>query len=101
MESDVPPFSLKTIKTSVPRAKKGKQREMQDEDFEKERAWLLLKVLHVAPEDPDVDESLQDRAPGGAGPSMTDLNLPPEEEGGLECGCCFSPSHFVCFLTAL
>lgn len=96
MESGAPLFTLKTVKTNRPTGK-GKQKEMQDEDFEQERAWLLLKNAQVAREVPDVEEFLQNQTPGNAGDSTADLNVPLEEEGGLECGCCFSLAPFVCF----
>jgi hypothetical protein len=91
MESPVPPFTMKFAKTKVPTGK-GKEKEMQDKDLEKERAWLLLK--DVPQEVPIADEFPQ--APGGTWTSITDPNALPEEEGGLECGCCFSPAPFVC-----
>jgi len=97
-ESDVPPFTLKTIKTNVFTGKgKGKGKEVQDEDFEEERAWLLLKDVPVTQAVPVADEFLQNRAPGDAGTSTRDPHAQPEEDGGLECGCCFSPAPFVCF----
>lgn len=95
MESGAPLFTLKTVKTNRPTGK-GKQKEMQDEDFEKERAWLL-KDAQVARGVPDPEEFLRDHTPENAEDSTTDLNVPLEEEGGLECGCCFSLAPFVCF----
>jgi TRIAD3 protein (E3 ubiquitin-protein ligase RNF216) len=94
MESDVPPFTVKATKTKTPMGK-GKEREMQDEDFEREKTWLLLKDVPVIQEFP-VARSLQDQAPGGSGTPLGESNVLPEDEGGLECGCCFSPAPFVC-----
>ena len=74
---------------------KGKEREIQDKDFEEERAWLLIEDVPVIPE-VLVTEAPQDQAPGGSGTSLTGPTAIPEEEGGLECGCCFSPAPFVC-----
>jgi len=66
---------------------------MQDEDFEKERAWLLLKDVPAIQELP-VAGSLQDQTPGGSGIPLGESNVLPDE-GDLECGCCFSPAAFV------
>lgn len=96
MESDVPPFTMKATKTKTP-SRKGKQRETQNKDFEEEKAWLLLKDVPVTQKDPVPDGYPQNQAPGDAGTSSMDPNVPPEEEGGLECGCCFSLAPFVCF----
>lgn len=74
---------------------KGKEREMQDEDFDKERTWLLLGDTPASKGVPAAAESLQDHAPGGSGASAAELNALPKDEGGLECGCCFSPAPFV------
>lgn len=69
---------------------------MQDKDFEEEKAWLLLKDLPVTQRIPPAKGPLpQYQVPGGSATSVTDPNVPPEEEGGLECGCCFSPVPFV------
>ncbi|KAF9651340.1 hypothetical protein BDM02DRAFT_857152 [Thelephora ganbajun] len=92
-ESDVAPFTMKAVKTKVSMGK-GKEREMQDEDFEKERTWLLLKDVPVTQEVSDTDEFVQNQAQGGKGTPATDMNVLLEEEGGLECGCCFSPAPF-------
>ena len=89
MESDTPPFAMKAVKTKIPTGK-GKEREIQDEAFEEERTWLLLKDVPVT------GEPLQNQVPGGMGTAVTDPHVLPEE-GGLECGCCFSPAPFVCF----
>jgi hypothetical protein len=86
---------MKAAKTKIPMGK-GKGREMRDKDFEEERAWLLLKDVPVAQEVPIADEFLRNPASGGAGTPVSDFNVPPGEEGGLECGCCFSPAPFVC-----
>jgi len=59
---------------------KGKEKEAKDRDFEEERAWLLLKGASVT------------------GTSVADPSALPEEEGDLECGCCFSHAPFVRFL---
>ena len=59
---------------------------MQDDDFEKERTWLLLN---------DTQVMQQDQGPGETGFHVMDLNVPLEEEGGIECECCFSHSPFV------
>ena len=91
LKSDSPPFKLKTIKSNIS-VGKGKQKEIQDEDFEKERAHLLLEDIQAIQEVPDTDKSRD------AGTFVTGLNVPPEDEGCLECGCCFSPAPFVCFL---
>lgn len=96
MQSDPLPFTLKTVKTNVSMGK-GKQKEMRDEDFEKERAQLLHKDIQVTQDIPDPDEFLQNQAPGDVGTSATDLNAPFEDEGCVECGCCFSPAPFVRF----
>ena len=89
MESPAPPFTLKTTKPNVSMGK-GKQKEIKDESFEEERAWLLLKDVK------DVQEaSSAGRAPGDGETSGAGSNDPIEEEGGLECGCCFSPAPFV------
>ena len=93
VELDSPPFTLKTVKTNISMGK-GKQREISDEDFSKERAWLLLDNVQVSQEVPDAEGFLQDRTPGDVGPPAMDPNVT-FEEGGLECGCCFSPSPFV------
>ena len=69
---------------------------MQDKDFEEERAWLLLKDVPVAQEVPLAGKFLQNAAPGGTGTSAAHLDALAEDEGGLECGCCFSPAPFVC-----
>ena len=83
---------MKAVKTKTPMGK-GKEREMEDKDFEEEKTWLLLKDIPVAQ---GVPGPPQRRAPGGTGTSTTDYNVLPEpEEGGLECGCCFSPTPFV------
>lgn len=95
MGSDAPPFTMKAIKTKTS-MKKGKGREMRDEDFEMERVWLLLKDVPVVEEALVDDGTPQDQAPGDPGTSLAELNVPPEEDGGLECGCCFSPAPFVC-----
>ena len=84
---------MKATKTKTPMGK-GKEREMQDEDFEKERTWLLLKDVPAIQEFP-VAGSLQDQAPGGSGTPLGEPNVPREDEGDLECGCCFSPAPFV------
>lgn len=75
---------------------KWKEKETQDKDFDEERTWLLLKDVPVIQEVPVADRSLHDQAPGGSGTSLEELNVLPEDEGGLECGCCFSPAPFVC-----
>jgi len=77
---------------------KGKEREMQDEDFERERTWLLLKDVPTIQEFP-VAGSPQDQAPGGAGTLLGESNVLPEDEDGLECGCCFSLAPFVYIIT--
>lgn len=98
VESDAPPFTPKTVKTKVSIGKrKGKGKEVQDENFEEERAWLLLKDVPVTQAVPAADDFPQIRAPGDTGPSMTEFHTQLEEDGGLECGCCFSPAPFVCF----
>lgn len=58
----------------------GKHRQITDEEFEKERAWLVAR-LEATP--------LADKP--GAETGMG------EEDGDIECGCCFSTSPFVCF----
>ena len=60
---------------------KGKEREMKDKDFEEERAWLLLNGVPVT-------------TTTAQGTDVSDLL---EEEGDLECGCCFSDVPFVRF----
>ena len=75
---------------------KGKEKEMRDEDFDEERTWLLLNDVPVTQKVPIPGKPLQNQAPGGTGASVTGFNVPFEEEGGLECGCCFSPAPFVC-----
>lgn len=67
---------------------------MRDEDFEKERAWLILKDAQAAS---STKENSQDQTPEGAETSVVDLNTPLEGECNLECGCCFSPAPFVRF----
>ena len=86
---------MKAVKTKTPLGK-GKGKEMQDKDFEEEKAWLLFKDIPVTQEVPIAGGSLQNQALGSTGNPMTDLSVPPEE-GGLECGCCFSTAPFVCF----
>lgn len=76
---------------------KGKEREMRDKDFEEEKAWLLLKDVPLTQDIPAAGGSRRNQAPGGTGPSVTNHDIPPEAEGGLECGCCFSLAPFVCF----
>jgi len=68
---------------------------MQDKDFEEEKEWLLLKDIPMTQEISVADEPLQNQGPGGMGTSATSPDVPPEEEGDLECGCCFSPVPFV------
>ena len=93
IESPTPPFALNTAETVVSATpglslRKGKQREMRDDDFEEEREWLLLN---------DVRAVHQGRAPGETGSSVMDLNVlrEEEEEDYLECECCFSYSPYV------
>jgi len=85
---------MKAVKTKIPLGK-GKEREMQDKDFEEEKAWLLLKDIPTTQDIFVADKPLQNQVPGGTGTSTTSPDAPPEEEGGLECGCCFSPVPFV------
>jgi len=47
--------------------KKGKKKDLYDEEFEKELAWVIQEVM-------DCDD---------------------EYEGGIECGCCFASYRFV------
>ena len=68
---------------------------MQDKDFEEEKAWLLLKDIPVAQGISVANQPPQNQVSGGMGTSATNPEIPPEEEGGLECGCCFSPVPFV------
>lgn len=96
IQSDDPPFALKTVKTNLP-MDKGKQREMRDEDFEKEREHLLLEDIQQTQEVPDADKFPQNQEPGDMGASVPDLDASPEDDGCLECGCCFSPAPFVRF----
>lgn len=91
LQSDKLPFKLKAAKTSTP-AGKGKQKELRDDDFEKERTQLLLDDVWIAHEFPH--ESLQEEAPGDVENSVMNLNDPLQDE---ECGCCFSPTPFVGF----
>jgi hypothetical protein len=88
------PFRLKAVKTYIS-VRKGKQKEIRDEDFEKER--VQLKNAQVTQEAPETDESPRNQAPGDVGTSGAELNTPFEDECCLECGCCFSPAPFVCF----
>lgn len=89
IESGAPPFKLKTVKTIIYTGK-GKQREMQDQDFEIERAWLLLKDDRATL---DSEKPLKDRIPGGVETPI--MNSDAQFEGGdIECGCCFSPASF-------
>jgi len=85
---------MKAVKTKIPMGK-GKETEIQDKDFEEEKAWLLLRDIPSTQDIPVAGELPQNRVPGGTGTSVTDHNVPPEEEDGLECGCCFSPVPFV------
>jgi len=85
---------MKAVKTKIPLGK-GKEREMQDKDFEEEKAWLLLKDIPVTQKISVAYQPLQNQVPGGTGTSGVNPEVPPEEEGGLECGCCFSPVPFV------
>lgn len=94
MESDVPPFTMKVIKTKISTSK-GKARETQDKDFEEEKAWLLFKNVPAIQKLPIANGSLQDRAPKGSETSLAEPNVL-SGESGLECGCCFSPAPFVC-----
>jgi len=91
MESNTPPPTMKACRIEVP-MEKGKERETQDHDFEEERAWLLLQTA------PAIDGFLQDQPQGATETPLIDSYAPVEEEGGFECGCCFSPVPFVRFL---
>lgn len=60
---------------------KGKAAQRSDVEFEKERAWLIRKLL-------------DDAAAG--------INGIDEAGGGeFECGCCFSSYPFVCLLSTI
>lgn len=73
------PFKLKTINSVV-----GKGKAREDPEFDKEREWVLLKVVELATE--------QDVA------LATSVNEKEYEDNGegIECGCCFSEYPFVC-----
>ena len=92
MESDAPPFTVKAIKTKISVGKE-RVREMRDEDFEEERAWLLTRDVSEIRE--VLVAELGSRASGGSGTSLTDPVVLPEE-GRLGCERCFSPAPFVC-----
>lgn len=96
LQSDPLSFKLKTIKTNVP-IEKGKQAEIQDEDFEKERAEFLRRDTQVTQD--VTDEFAQNQAPGDVGTSVMDSSALLEDGNCFECGCCFSLSPFVCFRT--
>lgn len=88
MEITHPPSRLKALTTTAsirPRISlwKLKQKQTRDEDFDEERALLLLRNDQVAG---------KDRAIASIGTSSS-VSL--EEEGDLECECCFSLSPFV------
>ena len=85
---------MKAVKTKIPMGK-GKERERQDKDFEEEKAWLLLKDIPVTQEISVANQPLQNQVPGGVETFVTNPDVPPEEDGDLECGCCFSPVPFV------
>jgi hypothetical protein len=92
IDSPTLPFALRAVRTAVSiipgiSLRKGKQKEMRDDEFEKEKAWLLLN---------DVRGTRQDRVSGETLSPVMGLNVPPEG-GCLECECCFSGSAFVCF----
>lgn len=74
-----PPDEAATRKASSKKRRgKGKGVQRSDAEFDKERAWLLRKLLEDA---------------------ATGINGAEEDEGeGFECGCCFSNYPFVCFV---
>ena len=90
IKSDSRPFRLKTVPTNIS-VGKGKQKEIRDEDFEKERAQLSLNDIQATQEVPETDEFPPNQTSGDG----TELNAPLEDECCLECGCCFSPAPFV------
>lgn len=69
------PFKLKATPTRL--IGKGKR---HDQEFERERAWLVQKL-----------------ASDGSHPGVLGSIFEDEEcEDGIECGCCFSVYAFVC-----
>lgn len=76
------PYTLK--KGPGPRKGKGKERELQDDEFDREREWLTRKLQEdVVKGDADVADQLNEEQY--------------EETGeGIECGCCFTEYPFVC-----
>ena len=78
-----PPFNLKTVPTRI--SAKGKARQYEDEDLQKERTWLEAKLL----------EMVTGPAPESQDPSIPGDEVLLEDGTGIECGCCFSEYPFV------
>lgn len=71
--------------------KKGKRKAAaSDEEFAKERQWLLAKLQREAVEKGE-------KAAAAGTETLSGEAYAEEEEGGIECGCCFTEYPFVCY----
>jgi TRIAD3 protein (E3 ubiquitin-protein ligase RNF216) len=95
------PYNPRKTPYKPPRGK-GKQRELQDKEFEREFTWVNKMVLIeeeegvrvTAQHGDDGDASQADD--DGSDADNPDESDGEDEENGIECGCCFSKFRFVC-----
>jgi len=82
IKSQGPPYPYIPKKTAA-RSSKGKGRQLRDDEFEREREWVLSMEKQIASkEDAVIAEKLNEQEYEECG-------------DGIECGCCFSSHPFV------
>lgn len=81
------PYKLKKSAGPSVASSKGKQKVLEDEEFDREREWLLQKLQE---ESLEKDEAVAE-----------ELDIEENGEDNIECGCCFSDYPFVCIRSFL